>query len=101
MTINSSQLQPKLGYVEVEIDGIRKYKNITSGAIIDPNDITYLHHEEINAMVVSKIREKYDINEEFKMTNLGIVNPENQDYVEYRNYVQECVDWGNAQENSQ
>ena len=55
-----------------------------------------LTHEEINAMVVEKIREKYDINEEFKMINLGITDPENEDYVAYRNYVQECVDWGNS-----
>ena len=98
MAISSPQLAPKSGYVEIEIDGVRKYKNVETGKIIDPNNPSPPTHEEINEMVVEKIREKYDVNEEFKMINLGITNPENADYVAYRTYVQECVDWGNELE---
>ena len=99
MAIKKPQLQPKSGFVEVEINGVRMYKNVETGKIVDPNNPAPPTHEEINAMVVEKIREKYDINEEFKMINLGITDPENEDYVAYRNYVQECVDWGNSIEN--
>lgn len=98
MVIREHLLPPKFGYVEVEIDGTRKYKNIETGRIIDPNNPSPPTHKEINEMVVEKIREKYDVNEEFKMINLGITNPENEDYVAYRTYVQECVDWGNKLE---
>ena len=55
-------------------------------------------HEEINQMVVLKIREKYDINEEFKMINLGITNPNNEEYAAYREYVASCINWGNELE---
>ena len=55
-------------------------------------------HEEINAKIVVKIREKYDINEEFKMINLGIADPTNEDYITYREYVQSCIEWGNELE---
>ena len=98
MAISKPHLQPKSGCVEVEIDGKRKYKNITTGNILDPYNPTPPSHEEINTMVVAKIREKYDVNEEFKMINLGITNPKNEDYLAYRTYVQECVDWGNSLE---
>ena len=101
MAISKPQLPPKQGYVEVEIDGTRKYKNIATGNIVDPNNPSSLTHEEINIMVVEKIREKYDVNEEFKMINLGISNPDNEDYVAYRNYVQECVGWGNSLEKTE
>lgn len=60
--------------------------------------ISNLTHEEINAMVVNKIREKYDINEEFKMINLGISNPEDEQYIAYRTYVNECISWGDTLE---
>lgn len=99
MAIHNPQLSPKQGYVEVEINGIRKYKNIQTGDIIDPCDSISLTHEEINAMVVTKIREKYDVNEEFKIVNLGISDSTNEEYIAYRNYVEECVKWGNALEN--
>ena len=59
---------------------------------------TPLSHEEINSMIVAKIREKYDVNEEFKMINLGIIDSNNKEYMAYREYVQECIDWGNSLE---
>ncbi len=50
--------------------------------------------EEINAKVVEKIRQKYDINEEFEMINLGIKDPTNEEFTAYREYVDECREWG-------
>lgn len=103
MLISKPLLPPIYGYVEVEIDGVRMYKNVETGEVITPdkiNEPTPLTHEEINAMVVEKIREKYDVNEEFKMINLGISNPTNEHYIAYREYVQECIDWGNELENN-
>lgn len=64
-------------------------------------EITPPTHAEINAMIVDKIREKYDINEEFKMINLGITDPENEQYKEYRAYVMECIEWGDSIEASE
>ena len=33
--ITKPQLPPKAGYVEVEIDGVRTYKNVVTGILID------------------------------------------------------------------
>lgn len=33
--INNPVLPPKSGYVEVEFDGIRTYKNVTTGELIE------------------------------------------------------------------
>lgn len=49
---------------------------------------------EIDAMVVEKIREKYDVNEEAKMLRLGINDSTNEAFVSYNNYVEECRLWG-------
>ena len=49
---------------------------------------------EINNKVVQKIREKYDINEEFKMQRLGIEDKDNTDYLTYLAHVQICRTWG-------
>ena len=101
MIISKPLLPPKAGYVEVDMDGERMYKNVQTGKILDPNAAPTLPtHEEINKMIVDKIREKYDVNEEFKMINLGISNPTNEHYIAYREYVQECIDWGNELENN-
>lgn len=58
-------------------------------------------HDEINSMIVDKIRIKYNVNEELKLINLGILNPQNTDYVSYRNYVSECILWGDEIEKEQ
>ena len=84
-------------FVNVEAkDGI--VTSLTEGIVPEKPAPT---HAEINAMVVAKIRERYDINEEFKMINLGITDAENADYLAYRNYVSECIAWGDALENEQ
>ena len=33
--ITSPQLPPKSGYVEVEVDGVRKYKNAKTGILLE------------------------------------------------------------------
>lgn len=53
-----------------------------------------LTREMINRQVVAKIRERYSIDEEFKMINYGIIDPDNSEYREYRKYVEECRAWG-------
>ena len=35
MPITKPQLPPKKGYVEVEVDGIRKYRSVETGEIYD------------------------------------------------------------------
>jgi len=50
--------------------------------------------EQINAQVVAKIREKYSIDDEFKMHRLGMQDKNNLEYLKYINYVQQCIDWG-------
>lgn len=81
--------------VTEEIDGVMTVTKWVAGTMPQPAPPT---HEEINAMVVNKIREKYDINEEFKMINLGISNPEDEQYIAYRTYVNECISWGDTLE---
>ena len=61
----------------------------------EQNKIT---HEEINKMIVAKIRERYDANEEFKMINIGITDSDNEQYQAYRAYVAECIAWGDTLE---
>lgn len=63
--------------------------NIQKETVVQQPDI-----ESINAQVVTKIREKYDINEEFKMVNIGIEDQEDPEYISYREYVDECRNWG-------
>lgn len=65
---------------------------------IDVPEQTTPTHEEINEMVVAKIREQYDVNEEFKMINLGIADPGNEQYQAYRAYVAECIAFGDTLE---
>lgn len=84
-------------FVDVKVkDGI--VTSLTEGIV--PAKLA-LTHSEINEMVVAKIREKYSVSEEFKMVNLGITDAENAEYVTYRNYVNECIAWGDALEKEQ
>lgn len=50
--------------------------------------------EQINILVVCKIREKYSVDDEFKMNRLERVSIE---WKAYDNYVSECVGWGKIQ----
>jgi hypothetical protein len=57
-------------------------------------EIVQQTNESINAQVVEKIRDRYSINDEFKMQRLGLQDKYNLEYLKYINYVQQCVDWG-------
>lgn len=76
-------------------------ENIKIGSAFDgenwvdkENEITL---EEIDSMVVKKIRERYDVNEEYKMLRLGVLNKKNPLFVEYNKYVEECRVWGESE----
>lgn len=76
-------------------------ENIKIGSVFDgknwiekQNEITL---KEIDNMVVGKIRERYDINEEYKMIRLGVLNKKNPLFVEYNKYVEECRAWGESE----
>ncbi|MCX7817537.1 MAG: hypothetical protein N2317_08550 [Syntrophales bacterium] len=56
--------------------------------------------DSINAEVVSMIRSEYDENEEMKMLRLGILDPENAEFLAYNAYIEECREWGRQQKES-
>jgi len=59
-----------------------------------PEPPEYESIEEINEAVVKKIKLHYDSNEEAKMLRLGILDSENEDFIAYNNYIEECRTWG-------
>lgn len=89
---DNSELGQKILNNYPNIEYVIENEEITDVTIIEKEKV--YTHEEINAMVVNKIREKYSINDEFKMINLGIGNPQDEEYLEYREYVLECKTWG-------
>ena len=52
--------------------------------------------QAVNNLVGDKIRSKYSENEEFKLINMGIADPTNEEYTQYREYVNTCRAWGNS-----
>lgn len=40
MAITKPMLPPKAGYVEVEVDGVRTYRNVETGVLIDDENAT-------------------------------------------------------------
>lgn len=53
--------------------------------------------EEINEQVRDKIDERYDYAQEIQMLNKGLLNANDTEYLEYKAYRQECIDWGIAE----
>lgn len=51
---------------------------------------------QIDEAVVSKIRELYSIDNEFKMQRMGILDSTNAEFIAYCVYVEECRAWGQA-----
>lgn len=49
MAITNPVLQPKLGYVEVEVNGVRTYKNVNTGVLIDDEVETVTETEQLRA----------------------------------------------------
>ena len=97
---DNSELASKIISNYPNIEYVIEDNEIEDVNITEPKPVI-LTHEEINALVVDKIREKYDVNEEFKMINLGISDPENTKYIAYRDYVNECIAYGDELEASQ
>ncbi|MGN1230059.1 MAG: hypothetical protein ACI4T5_10470 [Prevotella sp.] len=54
MAISKPMLPPKAGYVEVEVDGKRTYRNVTTGTLIDDEipDTSPTEEEDTAAMLV-------------------------------------------------
>jgi len=50
----------------------------------------------IDDLVKGKIRAEYSVDEEFKLINIGISDPENDEYLLYRMFVEECKTWGRS-----
>ena len=50
------------------------------------------HVQLINDRVVSKIRERYSVNDELKLLRIGL----SEESTAYNDYVEECRDWGRA-----
>ena len=53
-----------------------------------------LTNEQVKKLVVGKIRGKYPINDEMKIQRLGIVDPQNVDFLEYNKYAEDCRTYG-------
>ena len=51
MAISKPMLPPKKGYVEVEVDGIRTYKNIETGVLIYDEVVEPTEMEQLRADV--------------------------------------------------
>lgn len=49
---------------------------------------------KINEQVKEKIAEQYDIYDELKMLNMVLTNPNDPEYLTYKQYRQDCLDWG-------
>lgn len=92
---DNSELGRKILSNYPNIEYIIKNNEIIDITIIKPVE-TSLSHEEINNLIVNKIREKYSIDDEFKMINLGLENFNNEKYLAYRAYVEECKTWGDS-----
>lgn len=43
-----------------------------------------------NEIVRGLVKDRYTIEDEIALTNKGIANPSDEEYIEYRNYVAEC-----------
>lgn len=53
--------------------------------------------EEINTQIVAKIRQVYSVDDEFQMQRLGMQDNEDPEYQAYLSYVNECLEWGDAE----
>lgn len=82
---NTSFLQqqhPECDVVEVGFDDIQEE------LLSSPQATT------INNIVVNSIKKQYSYDEEIKLLNKGLADITDTDYVQYRNYVEECREHG-------
>lgn len=66
----------------------------TETQIIQKWDYVKVQELSYKSLVVSKIAEKYDLNDEIALMHKGEDDP---DYIAYRTYVQECKNWATEQ----
>lgn len=59
--ITEPQLPPKAGYVEVEVNGVRTYRNISTGELIDDEVPTPTLEEQIAALQAENARKDAQI----------------------------------------
>ena len=52
MAISRPMLPPKKGYVEVEVNGVRTYRNVETGILIEDEVVTPSAQEDTDAMMV-------------------------------------------------
>jgi hypothetical protein len=71
MIINKPLLPPKVGYVEVEINGIRKYKNVTTGYILGEEPKNILTTEERISILEEQIAQADETAIELYEANLA------------------------------
>ena len=49
------------------------------------------------SLIDMKIAEQLDKNDEFSLVNKGIMNPNDEDYLNYRIFVEDCKAWAQAE----
>lgn len=59
--ITSPQLPPKAGYVEVEVDGVRTYRNVSTRELIDDEQPAPSLEEQIAALQAENARKDAQI----------------------------------------
>ena len=70
-----------------------KYQLIGGTFVLNPQSSTLEQKEaKRKGLIVAEIRKIYTQDDEFKMINLGISDPNNSEYLEYRDKVQEIKD---------
>lgn len=53
--------------------------------------------ETINNQVREKIAERYDTEQELQMLNKALIDVNNAEYLAYKQYREECINWGIAE----
>ena len=53
-----------------------------------------LTYEIVDHEVVAMIRERYSVDDEYKMLRIGVLNPQDEEFIAYNEYVEECRAWG-------
>jgi len=92
-------------YIETPMPEQKEWFNLQSSYIEIENKIyqkwEYVKQDEPNIkyFIVMKIQEKYDINDESALINKGIQNSNDPDYIEYRNFVNDCKDFAGKKMN--
>ena len=98
----------KVGYKEfVECERLPEKKyyyqiptySETETQIVQQYQYVKAEQPDYDELVSQKITEKYSVSKEFARTNLGMQNPEDPKYIEYRDYVNFCKDWAQQQIN--